>query len=340
MNQQLHDMTALKDFGATLDPPAAGPPDELRGRVLAAATQSPRRTWRAPRLRWRLAAVGALAAGLAAALFITQTVQIRGHAPAASAEAAEILHSAALAARADSTTVPQPDQFVFTESLVAWETLSVDADGTQRSKPGTPTIRRIWLSVDGTRDGLLRERPRSSTGGWTETGLPACPEAKGAVVPTPPACRPIPAYRNDLPTDATGMLAYLNAHSPSKDKDSVKGDPTLRARALFTTVGDTLREAYLPARARAALFEAAARIPGVSVVHGVADAAGRPAVAVGVADRDGGRIDLLFDPRTHDLLGEREVVGRDRSTARKGTVLQNETVLRVAIVNRAGQLPR
>jgi hypothetical protein len=344
MNHGMPDMTMLEELGSALDPPTAGPPAALRGRVLAAATQPPVRPGRGAGLRWRLVAAGAMAAALTAALFITHTVQVGGHAPVARAEAAEILQQSARAARADATPLPRPDQFVFTESVTVGESLSVEADGTQRTRAATPTVSRVWRSVDGTRDGLLRTRPKSGTGGWSQTLLPRCglvrrgdataASGRQVTAPAPAACKPVPAYRSDLPTDGAGMLAYLNARAQlSAGHDEANPGWNVRARALFAAVEDTLHDWYLPAPARAALFEAAATIPGMSVVHDVVDDAGRHGVAVGVSD-GAGRADLIFDPKTYQLLGSREVAG-----AQKGTLQGHTTILRVVIVDRAGQLP-
>ena len=68
-----------------------------------------------------------------------------------------------------------------------------------------------------------------------------------------------------------------------------------------------LRETYASPELRAALFQIASGLPGVELIGDVTDEEGRPGVAVGYPS-DGLRHDLIFDPNTSVLLGERTVV--------------------------------
>ena len=78
---------------------------------------------------------------------------------------------------------------------------------------------------------------------------------------------------------------------------------------MFTEIGDLLREDPIPAKVRAALYLVAARIPGIQVLGLTHDAIGRPALAVALNDTlYGERSELLFDPKTSALVGERSVV--------------------------------
>ena len=78
---------------------------------------------------------------------------------------------------------------------------------------------------------------------------------------------------------------------------------------MFVLVGDDLREtATLPA-VRAALYEVAARIPGVELIGNVTDRAGRAGVAVAMTDtKSRTRQVLILDPKTSQLLAEEETV--------------------------------
>src|SRR5262249_53108412 len=149
----------------------------------------------------------------------------------------------------------RPDRYVFVESVTQFVTIASAADGKTTISLDPPKLRRIWLSVDGTRDGLLRERPMSDPNAWSETPLNG---------PEPPA------YRRDLPTDTDAMLAYLYHNSHGQNP---------RDQQAFITVGDLIREAYIPPAALSALFSAAARIPGVTVERGAVDASGRHGIA-------------------------------------------------------------
>lgn len=355
----MNDLTTLHEVGEELDPAAAQPPERLRGRVLSGIAGQPRRRLgmlgrlgplgqgrqgllggrvAVPRLGWRLAAAGGLAAALAAGLLVAQTVSIGDHSPAATAEAAEILHSAAQAVRQVPDLSARPDQFVYVESATAYSVTS-GATGTTRIEPKQ---RRVWLSGDGTGDGLLRER-RADDDEWSELSLPGCrdgretpimSEAKQAEAEpngaAPTGCKPVPAYLGDLPTDVDAMYRYLY--------DNSQGDNPRDVQA-FVTVGDLIRENYVRPQAMAAMFDAAARIPGVTVIRDVADAAGRHGVAVAQVWQ-GGRAELIFDATTYRYLGERTVAVKDGNGWHKGDVTGSAAQLRIAIVDRAGELPR
>lgn len=79
------------------------------------------------------------------------------------------------------------------------------------------------------------------------------------------------AYLSKLPTTAEGMYAHLYT--------GLGTGPTADAQA-WQNLGGVLTEAYMPAAQRAALFRAAASIPGVTTVGKAVDAAGRTGVAV------------------------------------------------------------
>ena len=144
------------------------------------------------------------------------------------------------------------------------------------------------------------------------------------------------------------MLTYLYGNS--------HGDNP-RDQQAFITAADMLRGAYLPPAARSALFRAMARIPGVRAMPDVVDVAGRHGVAV--TRTYGYRQELIFDPKTYEYLGEQETVVADPGTGGPGTtpgrspghtasqvpdlplgmVFGRIAILRVAIVDRAGQVP-
>lgn len=190
--------------------------------------------------------------------------------------------------------------------------------------------RQIWLSVDGKLPGLLREDGR----------IPADFDAeavkKGKVPKDPQNGIPLdanvpPAYRTDLPTDAKTMRAYLFEGTA----DDPKGRPA--ERLAWTKIGDLLREQYVQPASVAALFDAAATIQGTTTVK-QADLAGRKGIAVSRTD-SGTRHDLIFDSSTYRFLGERDVVVGEVPGYPKGAVTGWTAQLRIAIVEKAGQLP-
>ncbi|WP_433210659.1 CU044_5270 family protein [Dactylosporangium sp. CS-047395] len=248
----------------------------------------------------RLVLAGALAAVVTAALLVTQALAPNGN---ASATAAEVLHGAAAEARAQTALTPRDDQFVYIESRTKAAALMPGVRATFPEEQRT-----VWLSADGSRPGLLR----------TESGDLPLPNERG--------------YRADLPTDTEVMRKYLYDHASG-------GNP--RDQQAFTTAADLIREAYLSPAALAAVFDAVARIPGVDVVGDVTDDAGRPGVAVALTEVQGMRTELIFDKATHAFLGVRSVMVRDDPTSGlvRGDIFSSASVLRTAIVDRAGQTP-
>jgi hypothetical protein len=279
----------------------------------------------------------ALAVVLAGTLLLASTLRLWGASPAASAQAAEILRLAAVTARHQPALTAGPSQFIYVKSVVSGATISVS--GRINHVRINTDLREIWLSAAGTRNGLLREQPRSPAslsrpeGPWQTIALPGCrdgrlnPVSGGAS--SNGRCVPTPAYLAGLPTSAQAMLAYLYQHSQGQNPPDVQA---------FITAGDLIRESYARPAALAALFAAAAQIPGVSVADHAVNAAGQQGVAV-QQSFNGTSHQLIFNPRTHAFIGEREVVVSASSGLSAGTVLDSTAILRLAVVDQVGQLP-
>jgi len=257
----MDDLALLSEMADRTPLPAAADLAPARAKLMTAAARPKRR---------RYLVSAAAAVGLAAA--ITGVVMLDGP-PSAQGEAVEVLRLAADATRALPDTPPRPDQFVYT-----------------KTQDGRGGIREVWLSSDGTRDGLIEQ-------GGTTMPLPACrdgeaPVVKGAdVVPgaTEP-CDPHPAYQPDLPTDGAAMADYLRARN--------EGNLNSMAKYVYGMVA----ESYVRPAVLAAVFEAVTRIDGLTVVEGVEDAAGRPGVGVRWTF-DGSTNTLVFDKDSHVFLG-------------------------------------
>jgi hypothetical protein len=354
----VNEMTLLRDLGTTLDGDATAPHARMRQRVDAAVHA--RRPVRTPAMRrgWRLAAAGGLAMLAVTGMLALQTVGVGDHAPPATAEAAEVLHRAALAAAAAPALVARPDQFLFAETLQSVEPPdaqpipgpTVSTFVVREAPPADPEPRylsRVWWSIDGTRDGLQRLEPDPI--GMGDNILYGCRSGRQRVHPDSQpasavdgdgtrACTPRRAYLDDLPTDAAGMRRYLyDTYGGSRPDQNV-----------FLEIAHLNTEVYLPPAARAALFEVAAGIPGVRLAGERTDAAGRRGIAV-ARDVDQGSADglaymaleLLFDPDSYAYLGARDVIVRDGwgQPLDRPVLVSSTALLRVAIVDQPGQLP-
>lgn len=317
----MNDRQMIDQVKTLLEP--VEPPPYLRGQVssvIAGSAGPARSAWTRS---WRLATVGAVATTGVLALLIGQVVSIDGKPPAASAQAAEILHRAADVARADQAPAPRADQFILTETKAFFPVVG-------QNDPGT-SISRSWMSVDGTHDGLIWTSDPAA-GGRQSTVIPGCRDGQaaewapdGTLLNSTRPCTPASAYLSDLPTDAAAMLTYLQRMSEDTEPSSEE---------TFANVGVLIRRGYLSAQSRAALYEAATKIPGVVASPAMTDAAGRSGVGVSLAGKTD-RYDLIFDPQTYEFLGWQVVP----VAADGGQQSRREVVLDVTIVDRAGQTP-
>ncbi|MGW9441194.1 CU044_5270 family protein [Streptomyces sp. NPDC055607] len=261
-----------------------------------------------PRRRWALAAVplaaGALGVALAAGGVLDRYPAPDGAASAPSTGAAEFLPAAVLLDRVATVAGSRPapavrdDQYVHVISTVAYSS-STGRDPVRRLDE--PHRREVWLSVDGSRPGLLKERGE-------ELALDARPEGTDRA-----ASLNAPTYRYlaSLPTDPDILL--------KKVYDETAGVGPGEDQEAFVTIGDLLGEQMAPPEVSAALYRSAARIPGVTVVNDAVDAVGRHGVAVARV-HDGERTEWIFDEHTLEYLGERSVMVEDTAAAGKGRV--------------------
>ncbi|MEV6924466.1 CU044_5270 family protein [Dactylosporangium sp. NPDC051485] len=347
----MNDLNMLQDLGAARDPATGEPPPGLRHRVLHGFDgPAPRR-----RRRWRLSPGWSLAtsAGLVAVLAVALIAGgpdgsgPSGRRTEGVLTASDLLLRAAQNMRADTTPPPRPDQFVYVQSISAYPT------NPARIRPVQPKMRQLWLSADGTHDGLLRESampggpPASDI--IAEAPLPGCRNGKAAVVDQHwkvhpdqlQDCSVDPAYRADVPTNAADMLRYLRGKA-NDHSDAAK----------FLEIRVVIREKYLTPGQLAAVFEAASHLSGVVVVPDVVDVAGRRGVAVALSvpasDPTGAsppakasiwQQQLIFDPTTYAYLGYQTVAVADVDGHKRGDLLGGSAALQNAIVDRAGQVP-
>ncbi len=195
--------------------------------------------------------------------------------------AAEVLHSASQAALTEPAAPPRPDQYVYTKT----------------SSPDLDSPRESWMSADGTHDGLIVQSQGKIL---DRIALPGCRNGRVAEVSKDgkilsdktDACTPKPVYRADLPTDPDAMLAYLTEHNTNKGS----------ANSLAKDVFSLIDEAYLTPAQRSALFQAASKMDGLSVVRDATDGAGRHGIGVAWTDH-GVRTVIVFDGKSFNLLG-------------------------------------
>lgn len=262
------------------------------------------------------AATSATAAAAVIAALVLSSAPTRSDAPAVvmppgtHAQAVDLLDRIATVAYTEQIATPRGDQFIYIDSKIAFATI-----GPKGSSLAPEHRRQIWTSVNGSRAGLLKENGRTDP-------LTASPGSLND---------PTYAYLGTLPTDPSQLLALI--------KKETAGTGTGPDAEAFTTIGDLLRESLMPPKLSAALYRAAALIPGVVQVQDSTDAIGRHGVAVARVDTTTGqRQEWIFDSGTLRFLGERDIQAVTvHGSPPVGTVFGETAVLGRAIVDHPGQ---
>jgi hypothetical protein len=168
-----------------------------------------------------------------------------------------------------------------------------------------PSEREVWSSPD--ERGRVRrvyDEPRflseAQRKAWVDAGRPELGEAGrvedagligGGFIDT-----------SGLPTDPAALRQMIEA----REVPGVGGPPG--EAETFVLIGDMLRETYLPPAIRAALYELTGELPGVELLGKVRDPIGRAGIGIAYSDeRRRTKHELIFDPETSALLGERQV---------------------------------
>jgi RNA polymerase sigma-70 factor (ECF subfamily) len=133
-----------------------------------------------------------------------------------------------------------------------------------------------------------------------------------------------PAFLAGLPRDTGALRARLYA-------DTAGQGPSADGEA-FTSVADLLRSGLVPADLRAALYRVLATVPGVEITSATASVDGVRGVGLGrLEDGNGLRQEIVVDPGTGDLVGERTVAVRAIDGLAAGTVLDSRRSTRVLV---------
>jgi hypothetical protein len=216
------------------------------------------------RRRQRVVLSVLVGAAASAALVLAPTLDLPGRDPSGTAAAAQTLLLAADAAGEQTGDWPEAPY---------WHSVAEYRDPTRGD---TVSRREVWMSRDGVSILVDQGVDDGKTIGLGPASFPA-------------GARALTWDELDaLPTDAAALERELRAGigGTSKDDDD----------AMFVMVGDLLRESPASPALRRALWEVAARIPGIALVGAVEEAAGRPGVAVErgaqryVLDPDDGRL--------------------------------------------------
>ncbi|KFF96795.1 hypothetical protein IQ62_33995 [Streptomyces scabiei] len=236
--------------------------------------------------------------------------------------APQLLERISLAAADTSEPTPRKGQYIYIASKVADTYIAVDGDNKSEAASTELHSRQVWKSLDG-RDGWLIEAGETSDKGITLQSDTPDSGAYNALA--------------ELPTDPDALLQRIYRAS-----DAVRDPEVPRDQAAFVAIGDLLFESYPPAEVGAALYKAAAKIPGVVAVNDAVDATGRHGIAIARENPvDGERTEWIFDKKTLRFLGERIVVVKATadSPLKVGTVAHTSAITERAVVDATKQVP-
>jgi hypothetical protein len=330
----VNEIDVLKDVFGPDEVPSAAAHDRARAALLDRIS-GPGPARRRPRWAVRITAVVATAAAAAVGVVVLENVgpaevpQPGTSRPGTSrpvvaalpfakpAKAAELLENAAWAAANKPWTPPRDDQFMYVETISTRNQRKIlDAAPNGPLVPGkTETVRaENWMRVDGD---VMADR---DNGGRTEV------------------------------TKRTAQMSWFTI--PYADLAALTTpDKVDRWIAAPKTVGadpDALLMQYvLPPDVEAAIFRWLARQPGVRVDLGSVNLDGRPAIALTWTVEGYLKKDLLFDPKTYALIGDRLVAVKNHvskgddgtSRTRAGDVFRLVVRNRAGIVDKPGDTP-
>jgi hypothetical protein len=259
----------------------------------------------------RRTAITIAAAGLAIAIAIPIALPGGGTGGAEPAAAA-LLHRVALrAAQQPPEPAPGPGQYLYARSESASTFLYVIGDGTTFMFM-QPSNHQSWTGPNGSgrilhTSGAVTFPTDADRAKWIAAGSPDLYENVTEDESFGPDGLLYADYA-DLPTDPEELLELIERREivgvggPNGDWET------------FVIIGDLLRGTYTSPEVRAALYQIAADLPGVELVGRVVDGAGRPGVAVAYTKLNSdapSRMELIFNPRTAELLGSNEVLVAD-----------------------------
>lgn len=256
----------------------------------------------APRRRFAVIALPlATAAAITAAVL---TGAVGSKTATTDADAVDLLNRIAEVAAAKKPVPVRHDQYIY-----------VRTQGSMTfSENDTRILRETrWTAVDGTRAGLRRItvlvgppfRPHDPFSSYSK----GTHDMRLSPDPNITTFRELQA----LPTDPESLLEKIYADT--------KAQGQTRQSAALEKIGDMLPDATLLPELDAALYRAAAKIPGVSLVTDAKDYTGRSGVGLSFKDRDG-RTLWVFDQKSFDFLGTAD-----------------EALLTVGVADKAGETP-
>ncbi|WP_454698578.1 CU044_5270 family protein [Arthrobacter humicola] len=277
------------------------------------------------------------AAAAVVALVAGDVVGLAGWRGGATAQAAEVLNNAAETAIMTADPVVNPGQYLRVKSTNVWGSASTEADGstyewldTEKLDlyiPADPADEWVWVRSGRVPTTFFDARTKEyvekndfkpfpellrapngsfygSPGGWVHTDMSA------------------------LPRDPYRLLNSIYKQTLGKGQ-SVDGE-------ALVFIADLLRTGVVPADLRAALYKAAAMIPGVTITENQANLDGRTGIAIGRTEEGPSktRQEIIIDAATGLLIGERAILTEPQGSMPAGTAI-GWTAIETSVTNTA-----
>jgi hypothetical protein len=275
------------------DAPSADP----RARELARARLLARIELAAPpRRRRQVLSLAATAAAVIVSFLVVQALLPPGQGGPHTSAATELEHLGALSTELPVAEV-ESGSYLYVRSEQCGRISSTSASGGSYTLDVSST-RESWTAADGSGSTVTTYHDVSFATeadrvAWKEEGSPPIPEP-GKQDSDHYGPGELPVYPVErLPANADELRQAL--------EDGSVIPPAPGDANLLATIGTLMAQQTLPSDVRQAMFEVAARIPGVTVNEEASDPVGRTAVAVSVTD-DSGTTTLFFDPMDASLL--------------------------------------
>lgn len=249
----------------------------------------------------------AVALGVAAALVFSNVVGFAGWRGGADAAAAAALSDAAAVTIKTSDPMVGPGQYLKVSTQAVYSVQVPDSAylGTQNGQmyiPANHNHEWVWVREPSTvakTFGPASEKIAAANTKSESKTPDIIRAAKGAWYNGKPA-----EWGFDkLPRDPQQLLNYIYR--------TTAGQGVSPDGEALGFIADTLRTGVVPADLRAALYKAVAGIPGVTITDHAATLDGRTGIAFGRDESNGVRQDIIIDPHTGLMIGERRVLLKD-----------------------------
>lgn len=266
-----------------------------------------------------------LIASAAAALLVGGIVVadvVRPSGPGATAEAAEVLNNAAAATLQTSDPVVGPGQYL------KIGTTAVYAGGVALGDPGAggrsvewldKSSDQLYIPADHAAEWIWNREPRIPTTFFSEEAKAEATKYQQSQTGDPIRMgellrAPGGNFYGEQRLLFAGMPLFDGVKTLPRDPQALldtirqRGKPDRPEAETLEAIAEALKTGVVPADLRAALYKAAALIPGVTVVERQANFDGKTGTAIGIEHPNREvRTDIIIDPSTGLLIGERAV---------------------------------